>query len=173
METSFLTTKPLKEPQTPGTEIHARINRLENLIYLLLIIWFISAVIMLSFTAEGNILAGNVTEGIKKKNTQNNRMVFSEVKDKSTAQNYIHKGWNCFLEGKDSQAMLCCSLALREDPEYAPAYALKSCIYEEMGCPEKAVLEMDKAIRFDPVRKDIYIAIRRNIKDRSEQSATL
>lgn len=173
MENGILTDNILKEGQAPELSLTLRLKRLENFIYILLIIWFVSAIMLVYFTPEGNILMSNVATGIKKSTHQKKTMDFLAGKENSAAQHYMNRGWKCFLDGKDSQAMLYCSLALRENPRYAPAYALKSCIYEEMGRPEMAVCEMDKAIRFDPARRDIYIAIRQNIRDRSEQSATL
>lgn len=173
MENGIPAGNPPEEGQTPGSSINSRLRRLENLIYLLLSIWFISVIMFLSFTGDGKTLAGKVAAGKIRSSANREIAGYPIVNNNSPAQRYMNLGWKCFLEGKDAQAMSCCSMALSEDPDYAPAYALRSCIYEELGHPEKAVKEMDKAISLDPARRDIYIAIRQNIKDRSEQSATL
>ncbi len=156
-----------------GKKMWKRFGKIEYFLRFLLVIWFVSSIMLFSFTMEGNAIVSHTVTGIKSIIVPKKTVDYPPGKESSMAQYYLNKGWKCFLEGRDVQAMSCCSLALRENPYYAPAFALKSCIYEDMGHPEKAVEEIDKAISLDPVRRDIYISIRQNIKDRSHHSATL
>jgi TolB-like protein len=61
-----------------------------------------------------------------------------------------HYSPNYLLENFQDSANILCDIALSFDPELPDAYTLKGLYYSEIGQPEQAIKEFDKAIELDP-----------------------
>ena len=62
------------------------------------------------------------------------------------ARLYYHKGGILFKTEVVAEALKCLTQAIDLSPEYAPAYALRSEVYERLGDKDAADLDMNNAV---------------------------